>query len=490
MIYQELIQPLDIIKQGGTGNPEIRDIAYDSRAVTPGTIFIAIPGFMAQGDQFIADAIAGGAAAVVSIHKQPESPVPWTQVADPRKALAILAKRLWHIDFDSFITVGITGTNGKTTTAGFYHALFRNIYGNDDSWLFSTITYTLGNRTKDAHHTTPEASDLLRFIHTAAHKPQAITIEVSSHALELYRVEGFTFDLVIWTNLSQDHLDFHKTMEAYYQAKKKLFVSNLKPGGTAIVNADDPWGKRLTEELTDVIKITYGYVDTADVRITDSQTTWSGTSITVSYQKKHHDFHSALCGFFNVYNMAALAAGALVRGISHDEIQKCFDKVTVIPGRMEQVPVSADISVIVDYAHTPDALENVLFTAEKLTEGRLFCVFGCGGDRDRAKRPLMAEAVARICDEAVITNDNPRTEMPMQIINEIREGIPLDFPHCVIPDRREAIKKALTIARKGDCVVIAGKGHETYQEINGVRNHFDDREVVVELTTEMECLSE
>ncbi len=490
MKWNNAIAPLEVLSRGGGTNPVITDIVHDSRNVKPGAIFVAVPGFTDQGDLYIADAVSRGAAAVVSEHEQSESGVPWVQVTNSRKALAILAKHLWNIQFDSYITVGITGTNGKTTIAGMYHRLFQNIFGREYSWLFSTITYTLGSRTQQAHHTTPEASDLLRFINTADKKPKAITMEVSSHALELYRVEGFTFDLAVWTNLSQDHLDFHKTMEAYYQAKKKLFIHNLKSEGAAIINTDDTWGARLSKELSDVRQVTYGCAESTDVHIVKSDSTWSGTEITIKYKKKEMHFRSSLCGFFNVYNMTALVAGALVRNITEKDIQKCFDGVRLIPGRMERVPVFSDFSVIVDYAHTPDALENVLSTAEKLTEGRLFCVFGCGGDRDRKKRPLMAQVVARICDEAVVTSDNPRTEEPLKIIDEIKEGMPLDFPCHIIPDRREAIKKALTVSRRGDCVVIAGKGHENYQEINGVRHHFDDREVVVELSKEMGCCSE
>ncbi|MCP4625200.1 MAG: UDP-N-acetylmuramyl-tripeptide synthetase, partial [bacterium] len=237
-------------------------------------------------------------------------------------------------------------------------------------------------------------------------------------------------------------------------------------------------------------QMTFGFSDEADVRIIDSHADWTKTEISVLFQGKTIHFTSTLTGFFNVYNMTALVAGALSRDISEIDIQRGFDTVSVVPGRMEQVTVSPDFAVVVDYAHTPDALENVLTTAKKLTTGSLHCVFGCGGDRDRAKRPLMAEAVVRNCDEAIVTNDNPRTEKPQAIIRDILEGIPLDYPHQVITDRREAIKKALTCAQKGDCVVIAGKGHETYQEINGVRHHFDDREVVRELGTEMEHISD
>ena len=489
MKWLDLIKTIEVKNQGGPGNPLVSDIIYDSRLTTRGSVFVAIGGFNLRGDAFINDAVKKGAVAVVSGNPQPDCEVPWIQVPDPRKLLGRFAKKLWSINFDKMVTVGITGTNGKTTTTGFYHNLYSHIYGSNASWMFSTIVYELGDRTEYALRTTPEASDLLRFIGTAEEKPKALTMEVSSHALELRRVEGFLFDIAIWTNLSQDHLDFHGTMDSYYNAKKKLFERNLKSKGVAVVNIDDEWGRKLSAELSAAKQITYGFSDKADMKIIDSKSNWSGTEIDVTFKKSTMHFKSHLPGFFNVYNMAALIAGAAATGISEFEIQNSFDSIQSIPGRMERVDIHSGFSVIVDYAHTPDALENVLSAAGSLTAGRNICVFGCGGGRDRAKRPLMAGAVARNCDEAIVTTDNPRSETQEKIINDILEGMPLDFPHHVIPNRKMAIKKALEIARKGDCVVIAGKGHEKYQEINGVRYRFDDREVAIEFGKDMERIS-
>jgi UDP-N-acetylmuramoyl-L-alanyl-D-glutamate--2,6-diaminopimelate ligase len=279
-------------------------------------------------------------------------------------------------------------------------------------------------------------------------------------------------------------------MDSYYDTKKKLFQNNIKSNGIAVINIDDKWGRKLVADVPDIKQVTYGFADDADVRIINSKTEWSGTEIEVTFKGKQMHFKSHLAGFFNVYNMAALVTGAASTGVPEADIQKCFDNTKSIPGRMERVDIPADFSVIVDYAHTPDALESVLSTAGKLTSERVICVFGCGGGRDKGKRPLMGDVVAHNCDEAVVTTDNPRSEEPQKIIDDILDGMPLDFPHHVIPDRREAIKKALQIARKGDSVVVAGKGHEPYQEIDGVRHHFNDREVVVEVFKEMEAVSE
>lgn len=485
--WLEVKQAIDIIGQGGEGNPDVTDITFDSRLVTPGAVFVAIPGFKAHGDSFILAALKKGSAAVVSENPHPELTVPWIQVSDPRLALGLLGKTLWNVDFQKITMVGVTGTNGKTTTASLYHTLFRVLHGLQYSWMFGTIAYSLGKTMIDAPHTTPEASDILRYIGTAQQRPKAVSMEVSSHALTLHRVAGFLFDIAVWTNLTQDHLDFHGTMEAYYTAKKKLFTAHMKKDGIAVVNSDDAWGQRLIKELDGIAVVTYGRSEQATVRVVDAACTWTQTEVGLVYRNKEMRFKSCLAGAFNVYNMAALIAGALAKGISQKEIQDSLQVMHAVAGRMERIPVPFDFPVVVDYAHTPDALVNMLTTARNLTKGRLICVFGCGGDRDKTKRPLMAEAVARCSDEAIVTSDNPRTERPEKILEEITQGIPLDFPHMVIADRREAIRMALTMGTEGDCVVIAGKGHETYQEIKGKRYHFDDREVVRELSRELKA---
>jgi UDP-N-acetylmuramoyl-L-alanyl-D-glutamate--2,6-diaminopimelate ligase len=346
--------------------------------------------------------------------------------------------------------------------------------------MFGTIDYQLGMQTRPASHTTPESHDVFRLIGQAQEKPRAVIMEVSSHALALDRIGGMAYDVGLLTNVTLDHLDFHKSMEAYYQAKKRLFTDYLKTTGAGVVNIDDAWGRRLAQELKGKKLITYGTSADAAVRIVNHECTWDGSAVELSTADGRVEFRSALRGFFNVYNMTTLYAGSLALNYDRASVERAFAATATVPGRMDRVPLKADFAVIVDYAHTPDALINILQTARPLTKGKLICVFGCGGDRDRTKRPIMGSAVASFADEAIVTSDNPRSEKPISIIEEIIKGIPLDFPHIIVPDRRSAIKKALSMAHKGDCVVIAGKGHEDYQEIQGKREPFNDRDVVIE----------
>jgi UDP-N-acetylmuramoyl-L-alanyl-D-glutamate--2,6-diaminopimelate ligase len=484
MRWKELITSIPTLKTGGAADPQVSDVTNDSHAVTPGAVFIATPGLKSDGLSFVNEAIGRGAVAVVCEREPDNCAVPWAMVPDSREVTGLLARSLWNDPAAGSTMVGITGTNGKTTTAYLYQHLFAQLYGPEYSWMFGTVMYMCGGKPQPASHTTPEAVRILRLLSQAATRPKALTMEVSSHALQLNRIAGLRFDLAVWTNLTQDHLDFHKTMDDYYQAKKRLFTSFLKPGATMIVNVDDAWGRRLVEDVPSVATMTYGRIAQAACRIRTSRCTWDGTDVAIDCRGQSHLFRSKLTGGFNVDNMTALIAGAFALDFPVAAVQRCFDTMPQVPGRMERVAVARDYTVVVDYAHTPDALEKVLSAARSLTKGRLLCVFGCGGDRDRTKRPRMAEAVASHCDEAVVTSDNPRSEEPDAIIAEVVAGMPLDFTHQVIADRRSAIKRAMAIARPGDCIVVAGKGHEDYQEIKGVRHHFDDRETVRELAAE------
>jgi UDP-N-acetylmuramoyl-L-alanyl-D-glutamate--2,6-diaminopimelate ligase len=485
MTWNELTSFLPILARGGRGNPALADVSSDSRKVAPGTLYVSIPGFKVHGDTFIKNAIDGGACAVLSENAQPECPVPWAQVAGARKCLGLASRMVFGIDLSHIRLVGITGTNGKTTTAHLLWKLLSLAPSPAEAWMFGTIKYFAGAKTAEAHNTTPEAAEIFRDLWQAKTKPGAIVMEVSSHSLALNRVTGLEYDCALFTNLTQDHLDFHETMENYYQAKKLLFTSFLKPSGGAVINIDDPWGSRLAHELAGRRVVTFGKSESADVRIQDWECGWDTTNITLSVAGTPCKFSSKLAGFFNVYNMTMLVAGAHSLGIGMDNVRRCFEAIKTVPGRMDRVPIEAGFSVFVDYAHTPDALENVLATAKELTKGRLICVFGCGGDRDKTKRPLMAQAVARNADEAIVTSDNPRSEDPRFVVRDVLTGMPLDFPHTAIIDRREAIQKALSLAGAGDCVIVAGKGHEDYQEIKGVRHHFDDKEEIVKAFTEM-----
>ncbi|MBN2188569.1 MAG: UDP-N-acetylmuramoyl-L-alanyl-D-glutamate--2,6-diaminopimelate ligase, partial [Chitinispirillaceae bacterium] len=433
------------------------------------------------GHAFVADALSRGAAAIVSERGRASPTAPWVRVENARFALGMLARALWNVNTDAILLAGVTGTNGKTTVAHLLERLFAERFGAEGVWMFGTIDYHLGRETLPATHTTPETLDIVRSVAHAARKPDAVAMEVSSHSLALDRVGGLHFDLAILTNVTQDHLDFHGDMEHYYLAKKRLFTEYLKKDGRCVINIDDPWGGRLARELPLSRVVTFGSSAGAAVRIADYESTWDGTALTLVAGGKTLRFSTALCGAFNAWNMAAAVAGGLELGFDGSQITAAFRAVTTVPGRMEPVRIDAPFTIVVDYAHTPDALVNVLQAARRLTKGHLVCVFGCGGDRDRTKRPLMGAAVAANGDEAIVTSDNPRSEDPEAIIAEIREGMPLDFPHQAISDRRAAIAAALRIARDGDCIVIAGKGHETYQEVAGIRHPFSDREVVREI---------
>ncbi len=481
MRWKELTSSLEEAASGGEGNPAVSDIVYDSRKVAAGSIYVAVPGFVQDGDLFIGDAVEHGAVGVISRNPQPRCTVPWLQVTDPRKALGELARKLWNLKLYRTCVAGVTGTNGKTTVTHLIRLLLDQLYTRKRVWMFSTVGYCMGTLCREARRTTPESSDIFRMMGTAPRKPAAVVMEVSSHALELNRVAGFSYDLAVWTNLTRDHLDFHHTMNEYYLAKKKLFTEYLKSRGKAIINIDDRWGRKLAGELRGTTTVTYGSADDADVRIVNPRSTWTGSELDVVAGGEMFHVSAPLPGSFNVYNIAAMCAAAAALSVKPARVREALQRLEPVPGRMEPVATGKEFTTIVDYAHTPDALENVLKTVRELTEERVICVFGCGGDRDRAKRPLMAEAVVRWSDEAVVTSDNPRGENPRAIIKEILDGVPLDFPHWVIPDRREAIGKALGIARRGDCVVVAGKGHEDYQEIDGRRHHFSDREVAGEL---------
>lgn len=472
---------LTVKARGGDGNPVVSDIAYDSRKCKNGAVYCALTGTKTDGNKFIGKAVENGAVAVITENRPENCSIPWVQVTALRKNIGLLGKKLWNLAPDKTLFVGITGTNGKTTVAHLYADLLRNVYGRKSVWMFGTIDFSIGETTTDATHTTPEALEVFRYMHNEEHLPEAVVMEVSSHSLALDRVGGLKFDMVIFTNLTQDHLDFHNDMESYYSAKKKLFTEYLKPEGIAVINCDDPFGERLAGEIKNVTTVTFGKNSKADYRIASSESNWRGCTVELESENGNHTFFTGLCGGFNVYNMTACIVGGLQMTHSEAVIEKSMKDIATVNGRMERVDTDEPFTIVIDYAHTPDALMNVLRTAREITKARLFCVFGCGGDRDKKKRPLMGEAVAVFCDEAWVTSDNPRSENPNTIINQIIDGIPLDFPHQIQVDRKKAIAAALAVMKRDDCLVIAGKGHETYQEINGIRHHFDDKETVLEL---------
>ncbi len=448
---------------------EITDLAFDTRRVGPGTLFFCVPGFTRDGHEFAADAVQRGAVALVVERDLPDVAVPQVRVASVREAMAPAAAAFHGDPTGTLETVGITGTNGKTTTAFLVRALLEA--AGKPTGLLGTVKSVIGGTEREVERTTPEAIDLQRtFAEMVAEGDRAAVMEVSSHALSLHRADAIHFAAAIFTNLTQDHLDFHPTMDDYFTAKRRLF-DELEPRH-AIVNVDDPWGARLAAELPGAIS--FALRDTAaDYLATDVETGLAGSRFTVRAPDGEFVLRSPLTGPFNVANVLGAVAAARALGVPAATCAEAIASAGQVPGRFQAVDAGQPFAVIVDYAHTPDSLENVLRAARELTEGRLHVVFGAGGDRDRGKRPQMGEIAARLADRVIVTSDNPRSEDPAAIIDEILAGTGPDVDHLV--DRREAIERALADAREGDVVVIAGKGHEQGQEFaDGHKVPFDD----------------
>jgi len=455
----------------GDGRVVIVDVAFDSRLVTPGALFFCVSGERADGHAFAGDALAAGAAALV-VERWLDLDA--TQVAVPavREAMGPIAARAFGDPASSMATIGVTGTNGKTTVTYLLESILAAV-----GWapgIAGTTGAHIGGKSLPLARTTPEATDLQRLLASMRDAGvRAVAMEVSSHALSLHRVDGIVFDVAAFTNLSQDHLDHHGSMEAYFAAKAGLFSPERARRG--VVNLDDPSGRRLAEATIPVT--TYSVEREADLRAWDVRATVDGVSFAVDGLQ----VRSPLRGGFNASNVLAAVGAARLLGIDDRTIAEGVAALRSVPGRMEPVEAGQDFLVVVDYAHTPDSIRSVLRAARPLAAGRLIVVFGCGGDRDRLKRPAMGAAAAAEADLTVITTDNPRSEDPLAIIAEIEPGArEAGGVHVVEPDRRKAIRLALGEAASGDVVVIAGKGHEPYQEIGDRRVRFDDREVARE----------
>jgi len=459
----------------------ITGIAHDSRRVEPGHVFVALRGQHADGTAFVAQAIARGAAAVVSQEAAPaDTVVPWAQVSDARLALALLAVEVHGDPSRRMQVVGITGTNGKTTTAYLMASIFEA--AGVQCGLLGTVAYRIGSDVREATHTTPEAPDVQALLAEMVDSGcDACVLEVSSHALALRRVDGITFAAAIFTNLTRDHLDFHADMEDYFQAKRRLFEL-LPRDRPAVINADDPRAASLIE--TSGPSITYGINRPADVSPSPLSYSLQGLAFDARTPRGTIALRSTLVGRPNVYNILAAVATAVALDIPTEAIERGIASLEAVPGRFQVVSTPADnVTVVVDYAHTDDALRNLLETARPLAAGRIITVFGCGGDRDRTKRPLMGMVAGRLSDVILITSDNPRSEEPARIIEEIQRGITPETKKVgaqrvlAIVDRREAIEEAVRSAAPGDLVLVAGKGHEKYQVIGTQTLPFDDVEV-------------
>jgi UDP-N-acetylmuramoyl-L-alanyl-D-glutamate--2,6-diaminopimelate ligase len=484
-----LLEALPDARLVGAPPTTVRGLTADSRQVGAGHCFVAVPGFKQDARRFVPEAVARGARLVVT-EGEALAGVEVAQVLVPsaRLALARLAAA-WHGHPARALTlVGITGTNGKTTTSYLVEALLRARGG--PTGVIGTIHYVIADEVRPASQTTPEALEIQALLAAMRERGvRGVAMEVSSHALALHRVDGLDFDVAVFTNLTQDHLDFHGTLESYRRAKRRLFellATSGKGRRTAVVNADDPAGRTMVDGL-DVPVLAFGLDAGADVRAVEHTSTLAGIRMTVQTPHGRATMTSPLVGDHNVTNLLGAVAVGLGLGMPLPDVARALERVAVVPGRFEQVRAGQPFLVIVDYAHTPDALERVLATARKLTPGRLGAVFGCGGDRDRGKRPLMGAIASRLADRVWVTSDNPRTERPEAIVEEILAGVPGGAGERVDgePDRRTAIERALRWARGNDTVVIAGKGHETYQVIGAHILPFDDREIARQILSEL-----
>ncbi|HHY05525.1 MAG TPA: UDP-N-acetylmuramoyl-L-alanyl-D-glutamate--2,6-diaminopimelate ligase [Clostridia bacterium] len=484
MNLKELIKNTEVLAYGGNLDTEVLDLVYDTREIKPHSLFVAISGFKIDGHKFIQEAFQKKAvAAIIENSKFRSEEYSWIQVPDSRKALADLSCAFYGQPSHYLNMIGVTGTNGKTTTTNLITAILED--AGHLTGLVGTIHNRIGKKTLPVRHTTPEAPDLQRLLRFfLANNAAYGVLEVSSHALELQRVRNTEFDIVVFTNLTQEHLDFHQNMENYLLAKGKLF-SNIgyqvhkQRRKFAIFNVDDPYSQYLAE-LTRVPIITYGLKNNADVQAEEVQVTSGGVQFILKYTDQRIPVKLKLTGLFNVYNALAAIAVGLVEGISIERIIATLENIAGIPGRFEKVNGGHEYTVIVDYSHTSDSLENCLKTALEFAQGRIITVFGCGGDRDRTKRPLMGEVAGRYSDLCIVTSDNPRSEDPEAIIAEIIPGVEKGSqgkPFWSIVDRGEAILKAIQEAKPEDVVIIAGKGHEDYQLIGSQVLPFDDRKV-------------
>ena len=520
MTLAELIPETVPVQVDGSLEVPVTQLAYDSRRVQPGAVFFALAGSKTNGSVFIDQALKQGAVAVVVGQEEQQELVQLRQqltssasqfssvtlfsCSSPRLLLGLMAARFFHQPSRQLTLVGVTGTSGKTTTTylleAIWHAMGRS------AGVIGTVNYRYQGREEPAPFTTPEAVELQSLLHTMVGAGVTHTVmEVSSHALVQERVRGCQWDGAVFTNLGRDHLDFHTDMDDYFAAKARLFVSELaessKKNRFAVVNIDDPWGEKLlTYELPGRV-LTYGLADRAGVSVRNIAQSFSGMRGILCLEGKDIAFSSGLIGEPHVYNILAAAATAHALGLSAETIVAGLAECPGVPGRLETIEMGQDFAVIVDYAHKPNALEKTLHSIRQLTQQRLITVFGCGGDRDTGKRPLMGEAAGRLSDVVIVTSDNPRTEDPQRILHDAEQGLlqtglpkfakfksedptqaatiaELQRGYLVVADRREAIHAALRGARAGDVVVIAGKGHEDYQIIGTTKHHFDDREEV------------
>jgi len=479
MQLKQLVNELAPIRVEGPLDRDVTGIAYDSRRVTPGMVFVAIPGRKTDGHEFINTAIDRGASAIIceknGFVSQRATRI---KVADAREALAWAAAAFYQHPAKKLRVIGVTGTNGKTTVAFMVKQILEAAGVN--CGLIGTVRYEIGERMIPAQRTTPEALDIQQMMAQMLRADcQACVMEVSSHALEQKRVCAVEFDVAIFTNLTQDHLDYHGTMENYFAAKKKLFAAladaNKRAG--AVINLDDAFGARLSKETCVEAPLTFGLNQGAKIRATQIKLAPDATEMVIETPAETFSCRLPLIGRHNVYNALAAVGAGLVLKVGAHPIQTALNSMTPVPGRLENIPLGQPFGLFVDYAHTDDALRNVLTTLREITSGRLLLAFGCGGDRDAGKRPKMGQVAAQLADFTIITSDNPRRESPAEIAARIEEGYRSvrRQGYRIELDRKRAIDEIVRLAKSGDTVLIAGKGHETCQEFEDTVIPFDDR---------------
>ena len=481
---KDIISTLDVQQVQGNQNVSIQDITADSRAVKPNSLFVALDGATVDGHNYIDKAVAAGAVAVI-VSKPVAVPndVCVITVADTRQAMMVCVPYFFDYPANRMRMVGVTGTNGKTTTTHMIRHILK-AQGHKVG-VIGTVHIMIGDTSYPIHNTTPDVVDLQHILHQMVQENvEYCVMEVSSHALALGRVSGVEFDTAVFTNLTQDHLDFHKTFENYLAAKCKLFEqvsapNQVKDNKGAVINIDDSYGYRVMEKTT-APTITYSTLGKGTLNASDVHMSTKNSQYTVNYKGESYPVSMNTTGLFNVYNTLAAIGACLQEGVSMEAIDTALKTFSSVPGRFELIEEGQDFAVVVDYAHTPDGLQNILETAKAIKENRIIIVFGCGGDRDATKRPIMGRIAAEYGDKIYVTSDNPRTEDPVQIVKDVEVGVKEALrdgtSYEVIVDRREAINHAIHDAKAGDIVIIAGKGHENYQILKNETIHFDDRE--------------
>jgi UDP-N-acetylmuramoyl-L-alanyl-D-glutamate--2,6-diaminopimelate ligase len=466
-----------------TGNPDsiVTDVSHDSRRAGTGALFAAVAGALFDAHKFVPQVMAQGAVGVLSENAAPgDFDGVWLQVSNIRRAMALVAAEVQHHPSRELQLVGITGTNGKTTTAYLVASIPEQ--AGEPVAMTGTVEYRLGQQRRKADRTTPEAPDMQRLLREAVEIGcRTAVMECSSQAMDFHRCDELEYAVAVFSNLTRDHLDYHKTMENYWYAKQRLFDGRLgsRPK-VSVINMDDPYGVELADRLAGegLRVVRYGVNADADITARNAEFSLNGMRFQLSTPAGTRDFHSPLVGPPHIYNTLAAVASGLALGYSLDTVTSALEKCTGAPGRFERVPHDGTFAVVVDYAHSDDALLNVLRTARQVVQGKIITVFGCGGDRDRSKRAPMGEAAGSLSDVVILTSDNPRTEDPEQILCDAEEGIQkTGKPYRKTADRTEAIQQAISEARSGDLVLIAGKGHEDYQIIGRETFHFDDKEV-------------